>query len=224
MIVSFILQAVALHFGQLSQVQPILTLSWCSWWPYSRSGSDSRWPPRMAWLAGVRGRTRRVPVLRPPRGGHLAASFWSWVIAGAACSAGIAVAVVLALRGPRWWRAAMFGTAGAISFAFTAACTKVVSIRRPGLDVALPARADLCPVLRCPGRVLDPERLSRRTDRGLPVDARHGRPLGQHPHRRQDCSATISAPAARGDPLRPSPSSSCSSVRSPWRTPRSSAA
>ena len=49
------------------------------------------------------------------------------MIAGGACSGGIAVAVVLARRGPRWWRAAMFGTAGAISFAFTAACTKVVS-------------------------------------------------------------------------------------------------
>jgi hypothetical protein len=36
-------------------------------------------------------------------------------------------AVLLALRGPRWWRAAMFGTAAAISFALTAACTKVVS-------------------------------------------------------------------------------------------------
>ena len=37
------------------------------------------------------------------------------------------IAVVLASRGPRWWRAAMFGTAASISFAFTAACTKVVS-------------------------------------------------------------------------------------------------
>jgi hypothetical protein len=34
---------------------------------------------------------------------------------------------MLALRGPRWWRATMFGTASAVSFAFTAACTKVVS-------------------------------------------------------------------------------------------------
>jgi hypothetical protein len=37
------------------------------------------------------------------------------------------IAIALALRGPRWWRAAMFGTAASISFAFTAACTKVVS-------------------------------------------------------------------------------------------------
>jgi drug/metabolite transporter (DMT)-like permease len=62
-----------------------------------------------------------------PENGNLSASFWSWVITGMACSAGIAVAIVLARRGPRWWRAAMFGTAAAVSFAFTAACTKVVS-------------------------------------------------------------------------------------------------
>ena len=32
----------------------------------------------------------------------------------------------LALRGPRWWRAALFGTASAIGFAFTAALIKAV--------------------------------------------------------------------------------------------------
>jgi hypothetical protein len=37
------------------------------------------------------------------------------------------IAIALALHGPRWWRAAMFGTAGAIAFAFTAALTKTVS-------------------------------------------------------------------------------------------------
>lgn len=38
----------------------------------------------------------------------------------------IFVAVVLAMRGPRWWRAAMFGAAGAVGFAFTASLIKVV--------------------------------------------------------------------------------------------------
>jgi hypothetical protein len=37
------------------------------------------------------------------------------------------VAVLLALRGSRWRRAAMFGSASAIGFAFTASLTKVVS-------------------------------------------------------------------------------------------------
>jgi len=35
--------------------------------------------------------------------------------------------VVATRYGPRWWKAAMFGTAAAISFAFTAALIKVVS-------------------------------------------------------------------------------------------------
>ena len=36
------------------------------------------------------------------------------------------MAIVLALRGPRWWRAAMFGAAGAVGFAFTASLIKTV--------------------------------------------------------------------------------------------------
>jgi hypothetical protein len=35
--------------------------------------------------------------------------------------------VLMALRGPRWWRAAMFGAAGAVGFAFTASLIKTVS-------------------------------------------------------------------------------------------------
>jgi hypothetical protein len=37
------------------------------------------------------------------------------------------VAVLLARRGPRWWRAAAFGFAAAVGYAFTAALTKVVT-------------------------------------------------------------------------------------------------
>ena len=39
----------------------------------------------------------------------------------------IGVAIALALPPRAWWRAAMFGTAAAISFAFTSACTKSVA-------------------------------------------------------------------------------------------------
>jgi len=52
---------------------------------------------------------------------------WRWAVTGAVCVGIIIFTVVLATRGPRWWRAAMFGTAASVSFAFTAACTKVVS-------------------------------------------------------------------------------------------------
>ena len=128
MIVSFILQAVALHFGSLSQVQPVLTLELVflvgvlSVWLGFTVGRRE-WVGALAAVGGLAG----FLICAHPEGGNLSASVRSWVIAGTACSLGIAVAVVLALRGPRWWRAAMFGTAAAISFAFTAACTKVVS-------------------------------------------------------------------------------------------------
>jgi hypothetical protein len=128
MIVSFILQAVALHFGRLSQVQPILTLELVflvavlSVW-LGFSVGPREWLGSLAAVGGLAG----FLYCAHPTEGNLSPSFWSWVIAGTACSAGIAVAIFLALRGPRWWRAAMFGTAAAISFAFTAACTKVVS-------------------------------------------------------------------------------------------------
>jgi drug/metabolite transporter (DMT)-like permease len=128
MIVSFVLQAIALHFGRLSQVQPILTLELVflvivlSVW-FGFSVGRREWLGSLAAVGGLAG----FLYCAHPEDGNLSPSFWSWVIAGGACSAGIAVAVVLARRGPRWWRAAMFGTAGAIAFAFTAACTKVVS-------------------------------------------------------------------------------------------------
>ena len=128
MIVSFILQAVALHFGRLSQVQPILTLELvflvavlAVWLGFSVGARE--WLGSLAAVGGLAG----FLYCAHPEEGNLSPSFWSWMIAGAACSVGIALAVFLALRGPRWWRAAMFGTAAAISFAFTAACTKVVS-------------------------------------------------------------------------------------------------
>jgi uncharacterized membrane protein len=128
MIVSFVLQGVALHFGRLSQVQPILTLELVflvavlSVW-LGFSVGPREWLGSLAAVGGLAG----FLYCAHPEDGNLSASFWSWMIAGTACSLGIAVAVFLALRGPRWWRAAMFGTAAAISFAFTAACTKVVS-------------------------------------------------------------------------------------------------
>jgi hypothetical protein len=128
MIVSFILQAVALHFGRLSEVQPILTVELVFlvavlsvWLGFTVSRRE--WLGALAVVGGLAGFLYCAHI----EDGNLAASWWSWVITGIACSAGIALAVFLALRGPRWWRAAMFGTAAAISFAFTAACTKVVT-------------------------------------------------------------------------------------------------
>jgi len=128
MIVSFALQAIALHFGRLSQVQPILTtelvflvLVLAVWFGFEIGRRE--WLGSLAVTGGLAG----FLCLARPVDGTLSPPTWEWIVTGGACGAAIAVAVMLALRGPRWWRAAMFGTAASVSFAFTAACTKVVS-------------------------------------------------------------------------------------------------
>jgi drug/metabolite transporter (DMT)-like permease len=128
MIVSFILQAVALHFGRLSEVQPILTtelvflvIVLVSWFGFTMGRRE--WIGVLALCFGLAG----FLYFADPVDGTLYPPLWEWVVAGVACGAGIVIATALAQRGPRWWRAAMFGTAASIAFAFTAACTKVVS-------------------------------------------------------------------------------------------------
>jgi drug/metabolite transporter (DMT)-like permease len=61
-----------------------------------------------------------------PGGGNEDPTNLEWAIAGSVCGAVVVICVMAALRGPRWWRAAMFGAAGAIGFAFTAARVKRV--------------------------------------------------------------------------------------------------
>src|ERR1700722_2388132 len=118
MLVSFVLQAFALHFGRLSQVQPILTLELVflvvvlSVW-FGFTVGRREWLGSLAAVGGLAG----FLYCAHPEEGNLSPSVWSWIIAGGACSGGIAVAVVLARRGPRWWRGAQVGTAAAISFA-----------------------------------------------------------------------------------------------------------
>jgi drug/metabolite transporter (DMT)-like permease len=128
MIFSFLFQAVALHFGRLSEVQPILTtelvflaVALSVWFGFAIGPRE--WTGALAVTAGLAG----FLYFAHPDEGTLSPPNLDWAITGVACSTGIVIAVLLALRGPRWWRAAMFGTAAAISFAFTSACTKVVS-------------------------------------------------------------------------------------------------
>jgi drug/metabolite transporter (DMT)-like permease len=128
MIVSFVLQAFALHFGELSQVQPVLTtelvflvMILAVWFGFTIGRRE--WIGSLAVAGGLSG----FLYFAHPQYGTLSPPLGTWILTGAACCGAIVLAVALALRGPRWWRAAAFGTAAAISFAFTAACTKVVS-------------------------------------------------------------------------------------------------
>jgi uncharacterized membrane protein len=128
MVVSFLLQAVALHLGRLSEVQPVLTSELVFLvvvlviWFGLRTG-PREWLGALAAVGGLAG----FLIFAHPEEGNASPPTWQWLVAGGACSGVILLTVVLALRGPRWWRAAMFGTAGAISFALTAAFTKAVS-------------------------------------------------------------------------------------------------
>jgi uncharacterized membrane protein len=128
MLASFVVQAIALHFGRLSQVQPILTVELvflaailAIWFGFKMGTRE--WLGSVAVTAGVAG----FLYFAHPQYGMVPPPLWRWAIAAGAAVALIAIAVTLALRGPRWWQAAMFGSAAAISFAFTAACTKIVS-------------------------------------------------------------------------------------------------
>jgi drug/metabolite transporter (DMT)-like permease len=128
MIISFLLQAVALHLGRLSEVQPILTTELvflvvvlASWFGFSIGRRE--WFGALCLTGGLAG----FLYFADPVEGTLTPPPWAWWVTGGACVGAMAISVLLALRGPRWWRAAMFGTAAAISFAFTAACTKLVS-------------------------------------------------------------------------------------------------
>jgi drug/metabolite transporter (DMT)-like permease len=128
MLASFLLQAVALHLGRLSEVQPILTTELVFlvvvlgiWFGFAIGARE--WIGVVATAGGLAG----FLYFADPTEGNGTPPTWEWLVAGGACSAAIGVAVLFARSGPRWWRAAMFGTAGAICFAFTAALIKVVA-------------------------------------------------------------------------------------------------
>jgi drug/metabolite transporter (DMT)-like permease len=125
MVLSFVMQATALHLGRLSEVQPILTIELLflvlilgTWFRYAIAWRE--WLGAAAAAVGLSG----FLVFAAPGGGNLQPTAVEWGEVGGACAAVIAGGVFLARRGPRWWRAAMFGLAGAVAYAFAAACTK----------------------------------------------------------------------------------------------------
>src|SRR5215470_3361280 len=128
MIVSFVLQAVALHIGRLSQVQPILTTELVflaailAIWFRFKIGSRE-WIGAIAVAGGLSG----FLFFAHPEFGMTPPPGWRWGVAGGVCVLIIVAAVVLAMRGPPWWRAAIFGTSASCAFAFAASFTKGVS-------------------------------------------------------------------------------------------------
>jgi drug/metabolite transporter (DMT)-like permease len=129
MIVSFVLQATALHVGQLSEVQPTLTTELLFlvvilsvWFDFALGWRE--WLGSAAAALGLAG----FLVFAAPAPGTVHPADVVWGRVGGACAVVVAAAILLTRRGPRWWRAAMFGVAGAVAYSFTAACTKEVSV------------------------------------------------------------------------------------------------
>ncbi len=125
MVGSFILQALALHFGDLTEVQPILVTELLflvfilsTWFDY-RMGIKE-WLGVILAAGGLAG---FLFFSSPTPGGQVPTNL-NWLLVGCSCVGLMAITTVLALRGPRWFRAAMFGTAAAIGYAFTASLTK----------------------------------------------------------------------------------------------------
>ncbi len=128
MICSFLLQSFALHIGRLSVVQPILTMELLFlvailgiWFRFSISLRE--WVGVAAIAFGLSG----FLFFAAPGGGDEVPTNLGWIVIGGSVTFLIVVAVVATRWGPRWWKAAMFGTAAAITYAFTAALIKVVS-------------------------------------------------------------------------------------------------
>jgi len=127
LICGFLLQAFALHVGRLSVAQPILTLELLflvfilgTYFGYKVTARE--WIGVTAIVLGLAG----FLAFSVPGGGARVPTTLGWVVVGGIAVAVIALGVLATRWGPRWWKAAMFGTAAAMSYAFTAALIKVV--------------------------------------------------------------------------------------------------
>jgi drug/metabolite transporter (DMT)-like permease len=128
MLVVFGLQATALRFGELSTVQPVLTtellfllLILAVWFRYRLTWRE--WLGALTIIVGLGG----FFLAAAPKGGNAIPDGNQWLVASIALLGGIALCIVAAMRGPRWWRAAAFGAATAITAAYTAALTKAIT-------------------------------------------------------------------------------------------------
>jgi drug/metabolite transporter (DMT)-like permease len=128
LLVTFGLQASALRFGDLTVVQPILTLELLFLIAILKIAFGKRLGWRevggaLAIVAGLVGFiVSAAPVLR-----HGIPSSRSLGVVSAVVVAVAAVLVIAAQRGPRWWRAAAFGAAAGSLFAYNASLTKATA-------------------------------------------------------------------------------------------------
>ena len=128
MLVVFALQATALRFGELSVVQPVLTtellfllLILGVWFRYRLTAQE--WLGSVTIVVGL----GAFFLAAAPKGIRTLPTTHQWVVASVIVYSVIAVFIVAALRGPRWWRAASFGAACAVTGAISAGLTKSIT-------------------------------------------------------------------------------------------------
>jgi drug/metabolite transporter (DMT)-like permease len=129
MVAGFLLQFLALHFGHLTLVQPILTLEL----PFLVAilGLWFRHPLGLREWGGATGSAGGLAaflLLAAPSGGNQLPDWADWSYVSAGCVGLAAAAVLLTRLGSQAWRAAMFGASAGIAFAFTAALIREMNL------------------------------------------------------------------------------------------------
>lgn len=127
-ILGFLLQAVALKFGTLSVVQPLMVtnlifLLIILYWRFGVPMTRREWGGGLAICVGL----GALLAIANPRGGHAVFNGGAWLITSCLVAAFIVISAIFVRRLPHpAWRAAVAGTAAGMNFALTAAFTKLV--------------------------------------------------------------------------------------------------
>lgn len=126
MVASFLLQAVALHFGQLSTVETVITLEvpltlLVASHVFRVEVGRSEWTGIWTMTAGM---IVLIAALDPRPGNESGVSHGLYAVAGGGTVAFIAALLFAAQRGPAMWRTACLGAAAGASFGLTASFIK----------------------------------------------------------------------------------------------------
>jgi drug/metabolite transporter (DMT)-like permease len=125
---AFLFQALALHDGLVSVVQPLLVtelvfaLVLRRFWIH-QSIRWITWAGAALTCAGL----AVFIVAGEPEGGHPTPTSQHWIVAAVTCGAGAAVLAALAQRGSPGWRAALYAAAAAIIWALEATVIKATT-------------------------------------------------------------------------------------------------
>ncbi|HET9088971.1 MAG TPA: DMT family transporter [Acidimicrobiales bacterium] len=125
MFLAYCAQAVALHLGSLSIVQPLLVSEWVLlvlvlWLWYGTSLA----PRDLAAAAATAIGLAVFLAVADPREGTRVPSAVMWWVLGGVVTITIVALVFLGRRGPAWWRAIALGAAASVGFSLVAAITK----------------------------------------------------------------------------------------------------